>query len=159
MTHVLVYKGRSVDKNEESLHEYTTLDQDWIVHNFQWYIVTSGIVIATDQVSGMDKWHTQVTHFHLTLFYSVIWLGVVLGVLVPPWVAIQASRCAGRVDRILAVKNPGVSLRHSYENGGREVSPGMIAVLLQDIPREKGSLLIRYPDLIRTMYWSSLVGI
>ena len=62
-----------------------------------------------------------------------------------PWVAIQASRCAGRVDRILAVKNPSVSLCHSYENGGREVPPGLIAVLLQDIPGGKGILLIRYP--------------
>ena len=77
----------------------------------------------------------------------------------PPWVAIQASRCAGRVDRILAVKNPGVSLRPSYENGGRVVPPGTIAVLLQDILGEKGSLPIRYPDLIRPMYWVSFVGI
>ena len=76
-----------------------------------------------------------------------------------PWVAIQASQCAGRVDRILAVKNPGVSLHPSYENGGREAPLGTIAVLLQDIPEEKGRLLIRYPDLDRTMYWVSLVGI
>ena len=76
-----------------------------------------------------------------------------------PWVAIQASRCAGRVDRILLVKNPGVSLRPSFENGGREVPPGTIAVLLQDIPGEKESLLIRSPDLVRTVYWISLVGI
>ena len=34
------------------------------------------------------------------------------------WVAIQASRCAGRVDRILAVKNPGVSLHPSYKIAG-----------------------------------------
>ena len=53
-------------------------------------------------------------------------------------------RLASRLD--FAVKNPGVSLRHSYENGGRVVPPGTIAVLLQDIPGEKGSLLIRYPD-------------
>ena len=78
---------------------------------------------------------------------------------VSPWVAIQASRCAGRVDRLLAVKNPGVSLRPSHKNGGRVVPPGTIVVLLQDITREKGYLLIRYPDLIRTMYWVSLVGI
>ena len=76
-----------------------------------------------------------------------------------PWVAIQASRCAGRVDRILAVKNPGVSLRPSYENGGWVVPPGTITVLLQDIPGEKGSLPIRYTDLIRPMYWVSFVGI
>ena len=73
--------------------------------------------------------------------------------LITPWVAIQASRCAWRVDRILAVKNPGVSLHPSDENGGRVASPGTIAVLFQDIPGEKDSLLIRYPDLIRTMYW------
>ena len=78
---------------------------------------------------------------------------------VSPWVAIQASRCAGWVDRILAVKNPGVSLRPSHKNGGRVVPPGTIVVLLQDITGEKGYLLIRYPDLIRTMYWVSLVGI
>ena len=78
---------------------------------------------------------------------------------ITPWVAIQASRCAGRVDRILAVKNPGVPLRPSYENGGRVMSPGTIAILLQDIPGEKGSLLIRCPDLVRTLYWASLVGI
>ena len=76
-----------------------------------------------------------------------------------PWVAIQASRCAGRVDRTLAVKNPGDSLRPSYGNGGRAVPPGTIAVLLQDIPGEEGSLPITYPDLIRPMYWASLVGI
>ena len=75
-----------------------------------------------------------------------------LGDIISPWVAIKASRCAGRVDRILAVKNPGVSLRPSYENGGRVVPPSTITVLLQDIPGEKGSLPIRYPDLIRPMY-------
>ena len=77
----------------------------------------------------------------------------------PLLVDIQASRCAGRVHRFLAVKNLGVSLRHSYENGGRVVPPGTVAVLLQDIPGEKGSLPIRYPDLVRPMYWVSLVGI
>ena len=76
-----------------------------------------------------------------------------------PWVAIQASRCAGWVDRIIAVKNPGVSLRRSYENGGRVVPPGTIGVLLLDIPGEKRSLPIRYPDLIRPIYLASLVGI
>ena len=80
------------------------------------------------------------------------------GVANSPWVAIQASRCAWRVDRILAVKDPGVSLRPSYENGGRVVPPGTIGVLLQDIPGEKGSLLIRYPDLVRPMYRVSLFG-
>ena len=76
-----------------------------------------------------------------------------------PWVAIQASRCAGRVDRILAVKNPGVSLRPSYENGGRVVPPGTITVLLQYMLGEKGNLPIRHPDLIRPIYWVSIVGI
>ena len=55
-------------------------------------------------------------------------------------------------------KNPGVSLCPSFENGGRVAPPGTIAVLLQGISGEKGSWLIRYPDLIRTMYWVSLVG-
>ena len=35
---------------------------------------------------------------------------------------------------------------------GRVVPPGTITVLLQDIPREKGSLPIKYPDIIRPMY-------
>ena len=39
------------------------------------------------------------------------------------------------------------------------VPPGTITVLLQDIPGDKGSLPIRYPDLIRPMYWVSFVGI
>ena len=49
-------------------------------------------------------------------------------------------------------EEPGVSLCPSYENGGREVPHGMIVVLLQDIPGEKGSLLIRYPNLMKTIY-------
>ena len=73
-----------------------------------------------------------------------------------PWVAIQASRCARRVDRILALKNPGVSLRPSYENGGRVVPPGTIVVLWQDITGENGWLIIRYPVLIWTIYWVAL---
>ena len=36
----------------------------------------------------------------------------------PPWVAIQASRCAGRVNMILAVKTPGVSLPATIMAGG-----------------------------------------
>ena len=75
-----------------------------------------------------------------------------------PWVAIQAFWCAWRVDRIFAMMNAGVSLHPSCENDGRVMPPGTIAVLLQDIPGEKGSLLIRYLDLARTMYWVSLVG-
>ena len=39
------------------------------------------------------------------------------------------------------------------------VPPGTITVLLQDIPGDKRSLPIRYPDLIRPMYWVSFVGI
>ena len=62
-------------------------------------------------------------------------------------------RRASKQDKILAVKNPGVSLCPSYENGGRAVPPDTIVVLLQDITGEKGCLFIRYPDLIRTMYW------
>ena len=73
--------------------------------------------------------------------------------------SLQASRCARRMDRILAINNPGLSLCPSYENGGRVVPPGTITVLLQDIPGEKGSLSIRYPDLIKPMYWISFVGI
>ena len=42
----------------------------------------------------------------------------------------------------------------TYENGGRVVQPGTIAVLLQDVPGKKGGLFIRYPDLVRTMYCS-----
>ena len=75
-----------------------------------------------------------------------------------PWVTIHASRRAWRVDRILAVKNPGVSLRPGYENDERVVPPITVAVLLQDIPIKNGSLLIRYPDLVITMYWVSLLG-
>ena len=62
-----------------------------------------------------------------------------------PWVAIQASRCAGWVDRILAVNNSGVSLCPSNENGGRVVPPGTIAVSLQYIPGEKGVCLSDTP--------------
>ena len=69
--------------------------------------------------------------------FEILEIGhLVLNVHFPPWVAIQASRCAGRVNGILAVKNPGVSLRPSYENGGRMVPPGTITALLQDIPGE-----------------------
>ena len=61
------------------------------------------------------------------------------------------------MDRILAVKNSGVSLRPSYENDGPVVPPSKIAVLLQDIPGEKDSLLIWYPDLVRSIHRVSLV--
>ena len=52
------------------------------------------------------------------------------------------------------------------EESGRLAAPqlrkwraGSATVLLPGIPGEKGGLSIRYPDLIRPMYWVSFVGI
>ena len=70
---------------------------------------------------------------------------------IPPWVDIQASRCARQVDRILAVKNPGVLLCPGCGNGEQVVPPGPIAVLLQDIPREKGYFTYQLPAYINTL--------
>ena len=72
------------------------------------------------------QWHT--INFKARVTHCIV---------LSPWVAIQASRCAWRVDMILAVKNPGVSLRPSRFVAG--------------YPR-KGGLLIRYPYLVRIMY-------
>ena len=54
-----------------------------------------------------------------------------------PWAAIQASRYA-----CMASGQDSCSAPCSYDNGGRVVPPGTIAVFLQDIPGEKRGLLI-----------------
>ena len=64
----------------------------------------------------------------------------------------------GRGFNLESVKNPGISLRPGYENDERVVPTTTVAVLLHYIPIKNGSLLIRYPDLVITMYLVSLFG-
>ena len=112
----------------------------------------SFIIVSSSYSTWISNFR-KVSRFRLRWIYTQSYTNIQA---YTPWVAIQASRCVGRVDRILAVKNTGVSLRPSYENGGRVGPPGTIAVLFQVMPGERGSLLIRYPDLVRTMCRPSL---